>query len=100
LEYALQGQAEVYFTVADVGNGSYAPQPIQLDSTVTGLTKMRYAVSPAKWKLLTVGFSAALDAGLVVNLDGTELSVRDWGSDQEYRKVNPFKPSGGFGSQD
>jgi hypothetical protein len=100
LEYALQGQAEVYFTVADAGNGSYAPQPIQLDSTVTGLTKMRYAVSPAKWKLLTVGFSAALDAGLVVNLDGTELSVRDWGSDQEYRKVNPFKPSGGFGSQD
>lgn len=99
LEYILNGEATVYFQVADVGNGSYAPNPIALDSTAGGLTKMRYPVSPNKWKLLQVGFTAALDAGLVVNIDGTALAVRNWGSNDPYQQVNPFTPSGGGGSE-
>jgi hypothetical protein len=60
---------------------------------------MRYPVSPNKWKLLQVGFTAALDAGLVVNIDGTALAVRNWGSNDPYQQVNPFTPSGGGGSE-
>lgn len=99
LEYTLNGQAQVFFQAVDVGNGSYAPNPITLQPTAGGLTKMRYPVSPAKWKLLQIGFVSSLDSGLVVNLDGTALSVRDWGSDGPYRTVPIFTPQGGEGSE-
>jgi hypothetical protein len=99
LEYSLTGTAAVSFAAPDVGNGSYAPNPITLIPTAGMLTKMRYPVSPAKWKLLQMGFSAALDAGLVVNIDGTALTVRDWGSSAGYKTIRPFTPSGGESSE-
>lgn len=101
LEYALNGTATVYFKAVDVGNGSYAPQPITLEATGGALTKMLYPVSPAKSKLLQVGFTAALDAGLVVNLDGTVIDAREWGSDGPYEPVRPFAQNvGGAGSEE
>lgn len=99
LEYALDGYAEVYFEVADTGNGSYAPNPVVLDPTAGQLTKQRFPVSPNKYKLLQMGFSARLDANLIVNIDGTALAVKDWGSVEGYRTIQPFTPEGGLGSQ-
>jgi hypothetical protein len=34
-----------------------------------------------------------------VNIDGTALAVRNWGSNDPYQQVNPFTPSGGGGSE-
>lgn len=99
LEYQLSGSATVYFAVADEGNGSYAPASITLNATGGALTKMWYPVSPNKWKLLQVGFTSGLNDGLVVNLDGTALTVRDWGSSEPYKPLQPFAPSGGLGSE-
>jgi hypothetical protein len=99
VEYRLDGDALVYFAVADAENGSYAPQTIALESTGGVLTKMWYPVTPNKWKLLQVGFTSGLDDGLVVNLDGLALTTRDWGSSQAYKPVQPFAPSGGLGSE-
>jgi hypothetical protein len=99
LEYQLTGTAQVYFAVADAENGSYAPASITLEATGGALTKLRYPVSPNKWKLLQIGFTSGLNDGLVVNLDGTALTVKDWGASEGYRPVQPFAPSGGLGSE-
>ena len=100
LEYALSGQAMVYFNVVDVGNGSYAPNPIVLDSTAGGLMKMRYPVSPNKYKLLQMGFVSGLDDGFIVNIDGTALTCRSWGEAKGYEVIQPFgKDVGGIGSE-
>lgn len=100
LEYSLTGTAQVTFTAVDVGNGSYAPNPITLVATAGGLRKLRYPVTPNKFKLLQMGFSTALDAGLVVNLDGAIMNIKEWGGGA-YSPIQPFAQNvGGGGSEE
>jgi hypothetical protein len=87
-EYQCDSGATVSFIPADVGNGSYAPNPIVLDSTSGQLTKFTTKVSPAKWKLLQAQFQTT-DPTFQANLAGTGLSVKPWGSDGEF-KFAPF----------
>jgi hypothetical protein len=100
LEYAAQGYTTVSFFAADEGNGSYAPNPLTLPPTGGSLTKWKSNVSVNKYKLLQIGFSGPIAAGLIVNLDGTSLNARDWGSSASYRPTNPFGGNvGGEGSE-
>lgn len=100
LEYAAQGYTQLSFAAVDEGNGSYAPHPIFLPGTGGVITKQRFPVTPAKWKLMTMEFETGVDSSLVVNLDGVALQIRDWGSPEGYKVIQPFAPNvGGLGSQ-
>jgi hypothetical protein len=98
IEYASNAAIILTPGVADVGNGSYAPNPISLPSTGGALTKYRAWFSPAKWKLLqfTVQFT---DPTALVHIESFEVDTKDWGSVGPYRQVAPFGESGGFGGQ-
>ncbi len=98
-EYSCDSGATVSFVAADVGNGSYAPNPIVLEGTNGEITKFTTKVSPNKWKLLQAQF-AFDDPTLQVYLAGTGLSVKPWGSDAEFKFEPFFGNSGGRGPQE
>jgi hypothetical protein len=98
-EYSCDTGATVSFLAADVGNGSYAPNPIVLAGTNGEITKFTTKVSPNKWKLLQAQFSFT-DPTLQVYLAGTGLSVKPWGSPGEFKFEPFFGASGGRGPQE
>jgi hypothetical protein len=98
VEYASNAPITLSWNVADVGNGSYAPNPVTLPATGGALTKFRSWVSPNKWKLLQSTFTFT-DSTAQINIVGFEVDCRDWGSTVAYRQVSPFSDDGGFGSQ-
>ena len=97
-EYSCDSGATVSFIAADVGNGSYAPNPIILESTNGDITKFTTKLSPNKWKLLQAEIQTA-DPTLQFYFDGCVLQVKEWGSAGEFKPVRMFKPSGGEGGQ-
>ena len=98
VEYVSTEAVTLSFAAADYGNGSYAPQPIDLPVTGGLVTKYTTKVSPAKWRLLQMQFQTD-DPGFQLYLEGTILHVKDWGSSEAYAMLNPFTPSGGEGGQ-
>jgi hypothetical protein len=97
-EYKCDSGATVSFFAADVNNGSYAPNPIQLPSTGGQITKFTTKVSPSKWKLLQTQFDWS-DPSLEVYLEGCSIAVKPWGSDGLFKNVPLFRPAGGEGGQ-
>lgn len=98
-EYSCDSGATVSFLAADVGNGSYAPNPIILPGTDGEITKFTTKVTPNKWKLLQMEFEST-DKTLQVYQEGCILSVKPWGSDGPYLPAPLFRPSGGKGPQE
>lgn len=99
-EYSSTAICTVSFAPADSGNGSYGPLAITLPSTGGTLTKFFTTVSPNKWKLLQMQFTGGINSGLIVNLDGLIMNVKDWGFGGGYQPVQPFgKDVGGEGSE-
>ena len=97
-EYSADSGAVVSFVAADVGNGSYASNPITLPGTGGEITKFTTKLTPNKWKLLQVQFEST-DQTLQVYLEGCVLQVKPWGSDGLYEPISIFRPSGGRGAQ-
>jgi len=98
-EYQAATTATLSFVAADTGNGSYAPAPITLPATNGNITKFTTKVSPNKWKLLQWQFQSN-DPILQVNLEGSAMAIKTWGSQGVYENVNPFSgSSGGYGAQ-
>ena len=97
-EYSADLGAVVSFVAADVGNGSYASNPITLPGTGGEITKFTTKLTPNKWKLLQVQFEST-DQTLQVYLEGCILQVKPWGSDGLYEPISIFRPSGGRGAQ-
>ena len=97
-EYSADLGAVVSFVAADVGNGSYASNPITLPGTGGEITKFTTKLTPNKWKLLQVQFEST-DQTLQVYLEGCVLQVKPWGSDGLYEPISIFRPSGGRGAQ-
>lgn len=98
LEYTSSAPITLTFIVADAGNGSYPPLAITIPSSGGASTKYNIDVSANKWKWLQFQFQSS-DPTFQVFLDGFVVLAKDWGSEQEYRKVQPFAPSGGYGGQ-
>ncbi len=98
VEYSSSATVTLGFTAADSGNGSYAPNSITLPSTSGAATKYTTKVSANKWKWLQFSF-ASNDRTLQIYLDGFVVDVKDWGSNDAYRPVQPFAPSGGAGGE-
>ena len=98
VEYVSDEPVELTWIAADVGNGSYPPQPLILPATGGEITKYTTKVSPAKWKLLQAQFAFS-DPAAQVYLDGCVLQAKPWGSDGEYAPVPLFRPAGGHGGQ-
>ncbi len=98
VEYASEETMTVTPVAVDVGNGSYAPNPIVLPSTGGEQTKYTTKVSANKWKWLQFVFTSS-DPAMQVNLDGFAVEQKAWGDNGAYRTVQPFKPSGGVGAQ-
>ncbi len=96
-EYACDSGATVSFSSADVNNGSYGPQPIQLPSTGGQLTKFTTKVSPNKWKLLQTVFEWS-DPTFHLNLEGCQLTLKEW-EGTSFKNVCVFYPGGGAGAQ-
>jgi hypothetical protein len=95
-EYKADSGATVSFVAVDANNGSYAPNPIVLDSTGGQITKFTTKVSPSKWKLLQTVFDWS-DPSLEIYLQGCTLAVKPW--DGEFKNVPLFHGSGGEGGQ-
>ena len=95
-EYKCDSGATVSFFAVDANNGSYAPNPIILDSTGGQITKFTTKVSPSKWKLLQTQFDWS-DPSLEVYLEGCSIAVKPWGG--EFKNVPLFRPAGGEGGQ-
>jgi hypothetical protein len=99
IEYLAAETITLSFLAADAGNGSYAPNPIVLDSTGGQMTKFTTKVSPNKWKLLQAQFETT-DTQAQVYLAGCVLSVKPWGSDGLFTPIPFFSPAGGRGPQE
>ncbi len=97
-EYSCNSGATVSFLAADVGNGSYASNPIVLEGTDGEITKFTTKLTPNKWKLLQVQFEFT-DPTLQVYLEGCVLEVKPWGSEGSFEPISMFRPSGGRGAQ-
>jgi hypothetical protein len=98
-EYACDSGATVTFLAADEGNGSYAPNPVFLDSTAGQIAKFTTKVSPNKWQLLQMQFEST-DKSLQVYTEGTVLSCKPWGSNGAFTPIPMFRPAGGKGPQE
>lgn len=72
----------------DTGNGSIAPQTIMVPSSGGNQTKMRFVVTPNKWKLINMLATSA--AAFYLFVEGMEFKVRSWGADGAYRFEKPF----------
>lgn len=101
VEYSSQATITLSYIAADVGNGSYAPNPIQLPSTGGQITKFTTKLSPSKWKLLQAQFTFT-DPQAQIYLAGTGLSVKPWGGDKGFMFVPFFggAKAGGEGPQE
>jgi hypothetical protein len=97
-EYSCDSGATVSFIAADVGNGSYAPNPIVLEGTQGQITKFTTKVSPSKWKLIQVEFDST-DPTFQLYQEGSILAVKAWGSEGPYVNVGIFEVAGGKGGQ-
>jgi hypothetical protein len=97
-EYMADSGATVSFIAADVGNGSYAPDPIVLEGTQGRITKFTTKLSPNKWKLLQAEVESS-DPTLQFFFDGCVLQVKPFGSNGAFTPVRMFRPSGGEGGQ-
>ena len=98
VEYASELPIAISFVAVDVGNGSYASNPITLPSTGGVQTKYTTKVSANKWKWLQFVFSSS-DPDMQVNLEGFAVEQKAWGDAGFYKPVQPFKPHGGVGAQ-
>jgi hypothetical protein len=100
-EYSCDSGATVSFIAADVGNGSYAPNPLVLEGTGGEITKFTTKVSANKWKLLQAQFEST-DDSLQVYLEGCVISAKPWGSEKTYEPIPLFggPRAGGRGPQE
>jgi len=95
VEYVSSNPITLSFVVSDTGNGSYGSPNIILPSSGGTLTKFNTKGGANKWKLMAFQFSSTDQFQL--NMQGTTFEVKEWGSNAEYRLVNPFGDSGGEG---
>jgi len=98
IEYASKYAVTMDFIAADVGNESYAPQPITLPSTGGKVDKFTTKLTPNKWKLLQVKF-ASTDYAMQIYQDGCVIETKSWGNESLYAPVPMFRPAGGRGAQ-
>lgn len=97
-EYSSLKPVTLIFNVADVGNGSIAPQELILPATGGKSTKYTTKVSPNKWKLLQCEFQSQ-DPALQVYLEGFVFNTKEWGQMTDYVPMLPFAADGGYGAQ-
>lgn len=97
-EYACDSGATISWVAAEVGNGSYAPNSLVLESTNGQITKFTTKLTPGKWKLLQAQIEF-MDPTLRFYLDGCVLQVKPWGDAGSYKPVRMFRSAGGEGAQ-
>lgn len=98
VEYQSTATVNLAFIAADEGNGSYAPNPVVLPSTLGLPNKYTFKVSPNKWKWLQCSFQSFVP-GLQVYLEGFSIEAKEWGVQTEYVTMLPFASGGGEGAQ-
>jgi hypothetical protein len=81
---------------ADVGNGSYGFNTIALPATGGAIAKLFLRPTPNKFKLIQMAFSFA-DPAAQINLDGSLVYIKAWGSEGAYLPVPMFSAEGGEG---
>jgi hypothetical protein len=81
---------------ADVGNGSYGFNTITLPATGGAITKLFLRPTPNKFKLIQFAFSFT-DPAAQINLDGSLVYIKAWGSEGAYLPVPMFSAEGGEG---
>lgn len=87
IEYTSIAPVTITFTV-DVNNESRAPATVTLPASGGAQTKFFSQVTPNKWKLLSMTASSSSPFNLMA--EGCEVWIKSWGSDQAYRRANPF----------
>jgi len=81
---------------ADEGNGSYGFNTITLPATGGAIAKLFLRPTPNKVKLIQFAFSFT-DPAAQINLDGSLVYIKAWGSDGPYQPVPMFSGEGGEG---
>ena len=81
---------------ADEGNGSYGFNTITLPATGGAITKLFLRPAPNKFKLIQMAFSFT-DPAAQINLDGSLVYIKAWGSEGAYLPVPMFSAEGGEG---
>lgn len=99
VEYLSTAPITLTSVAADANNGSYAPSSVTLPSSGGVTTKYTFKVSPNKWKLMWMQF-ASTDKGMQIFLEGFIVSAKSWGSQDAFKPIAPFKPSGGHGPEE
>lgn len=87
IEYTSTSPVMITFTV-DVNNESIAPATVTLPASGGAQTKFFSQVTPNKWKLLSMTASSPTPFNLMA--EGCEVWIKSWGTDQAYRRANPF----------
>ena len=105
VEYSSNASIILSTIAADVNNGSYGASPITLPSTSGTIAKTKFLIGANKYKLAWWEF-ASTDPTFRVYVDGFAIRVKNWGTKDPYKYVNPFMLQnpyfpevGGFGGE-
>lgn len=105
VEYSSNAPVTLSTIAADTNNGSYGASDITLPTTSGTIAKTKFLLSTNKFKLAWFQFTST-DATFKVFTEGFAVRLKDWGTKQPYRQLNPFQmvnpyfPSkGGFGGE-
>jgi hypothetical protein len=89
VEYSSNTTITLSTIAADVNNGSYGAANITLPSTSGTIAKTKFLLSPNKYKLAWFQFTST-DPTFRVYTEGFAVRVKNWGSKDPYKYVNPF----------
>lgn len=105
VEYSSNAPITLSTLAADTNNGSYGPADVTLPSTTGVIAKTKFLLGTNKAKLFWFQFSSA-DPTFKVYTDGFAVRLKDFGTKDPFRQMNPFVMQnpyfpvlGGFGGE-